>query len=128
MLMIENLLLVISFSLSSKKIQALDLFITEVEYQAIAEVSKEALQIKSSLSKLGLFLNSSIKINVDNQDAISITTNPIIHSRTRHIELHQHFMRNLVNDNTINLFYCPTYLYIVNILINPLIEVKFMKL
>lgn len=62
------------------------------------------------------------------QSAIFIATNPVAHFRTKHIELYQHFIRNLVNDNTINLFYCPTDLQIADILTKPLTKVKFVKL
>ena len=47
-------------------------------------------------------------IHEDNQSAIAIAKNPQFHGRTKHIEIKYHFVRELVENGTINLHYCPT--------------------
>jgi len=44
----------------------------------------------------------------DNQAAIKLMIDDNYHSRTKHIDIHYHFIRQTVNDGTITLTYCPT--------------------
>ena len=44
-----------------------------------------------------------LTIYCDNTNAINISKNPVQHSRTEHIEIWHHFIRELVKDNTLTL-------------------------
>jgi len=55
------------------------------------------LWIKQQLSDFGLSL-SQIPLHCDNTSAIILTKNPIQHSRTKHIEIRHHFIRDHVNN------------------------------
>ncbi len=44
----------------------------------------------------------------DNQGAIALVKNPIGHSRTKHIDIRFHFVREAHENGLINLKYCPT--------------------
>ena len=44
-----------------------------------------------------------ITLYCDNMSAISISKNPVQHSRTKHIDIRHHFIRELVEEKTINL-------------------------
>ena len=50
----------------------------------------------------------STVIMCDNQSCIAIAKNPVFHACTKHIEVHYHFMRELIIDGVIELMYCPT--------------------
>ena len=52
--------------------------------------------------------NQTIPVSCDNQGAIKLARNPIFHARTKHIELHHHFVRESVSDGEISLHYIPT--------------------
>ena len=44
----------------------------------------------------------------DNQGAISMAKNPVFHKRTKHVQIHYHFVREAVEQGTIILEYCRT--------------------
>ena len=52
------------------------------------------------------FMN--VPIMCDNTSAINLTKNPIQHSRTKHIEIRHHFIRELVHNKEVHLAYVPT--------------------
>ena len=49
-----------------------------------------------------------LTIYCDNNSAINISKNPIQHSRTKHIEIQHHFIRELVEDGTLTLEFIHT--------------------
>ena len=51
-----------------------------------------------------------------------------LHQRSKHIELHMHFIRNLVHDHVIEVLYCPTDDQVADIFTKSLTEAKFSKL
>ena len=56
----------------------------------------------------------------DTQGAICIAKNPVSHSSTKHIDVRYHYVREAVNDDIINLQYCPTQEMVADILTKPL--------
>ena len=67
----------------------------EAEYVAAASCCSQVLWIKYQLEDYGTFLNT-IPILCDNTSAISIAKNPVHHSRTKHIHIRHHFLRDNV--------------------------------
>ena len=55
----------------------------------------------------GLVLHK-IPIMCDNTSVISIVTNPVNHSRTKHIDVRYHFIREHAANGTIELIFVPT--------------------
>jgi len=51
--------------------------------------------MRQQLSDYGLMLDH-IPIRCDNTSAINLSKNPILHSRTKHIEIRHHFLRDHV--------------------------------
>ena len=62
------------------------------------------------------------------QSAIKLAKDPFLHQRNKHIELHMHFIRNLVHDSVIEVLYCPTDDQVAYIFTKSLTEAKFYKL
>ena len=56
----------------------------------------------------------------DNQGALAITKNPVKHSRTKHIDIRYHFIRENLLKNEFNIEYCPTTHMIADIMTKSL--------
>ena len=64
----------------------------------------------------------------DNQSAIKVAKDPVLHQRSKHIEPHMHFIINLVHDRVLEVLYCPTDDQVADIFTKSLTETKFSKL
>ena len=53
----------------------------------------ELIQLRQLLKELGVFKEQSMKLVYDNQVALHIALNPMIHERTKHNEIDCHFVR-----------------------------------
>ncbi|GJS99207.1 putative ribonuclease H-like domain-containing protein [Tanacetum coccineum] len=66
---------------------------TEAEYVAAANSCGQVLWIQNQMMDYGFnFMNT--KIHIDNESTISVIKNPVAHSRTKHIEIRLHFIRD----------------------------------
>ncbi|GJT85853.1 putative ribonuclease H-like domain-containing protein [Tanacetum coccineum] len=64
-----------------------------IEYVATANCCGQVLWIQNKMMDYGFnFMNT--KIHIDNESTISVIKNPVAHSRTKHIEIHFHFIRD----------------------------------
>ena len=66
----------------------------------------QCLWLQGILGECGFELEFSIVIYCDNKSTICISTDPVQIQRTKHIEIHMHYIRDLVHDGTISLLYC----------------------
>ncbi|GJR48855.1 putative ribonuclease H-like domain-containing protein [Tanacetum coccineum] len=65
----------------------------EAEYVAAANCCRQVLWIQNQLLDYGYnFMNT--KIYIDNESTICIVKNPVFHSKTKHIEIRHHFIRD----------------------------------
>ena len=62
------------------------------------------------------------------QGAIALTKNPKTHSRTKHIDIKYHYIREAVDKKDIELVYCPTDKMVADILTKGLPRPKFDEL
>ncbi|GKB89218.1 hypothetical protein Tco_0961490 [Tanacetum coccineum] len=66
---------------------------TEAEYVVVANCCGQVLWIQNQMMDYGFnFMNT--KIHIDNESTICIVKNPVYHSRTKHIEIQRHFIRD----------------------------------
>nr|GEX27220.1 putative ribonuclease H-like domain-containing protein [Tanacetum cinerariifolium] len=66
---------------------------TEAEYVAATHCCGQVLWIQNQLLDYGFnFINT--KIYIDNESTLCIVKNPVFHSKTKHIEIRHHFIRN----------------------------------
>ncbi|KAH9648420.1 retrovirus-related pol polyprotein from transposon RE1 [Citrus sinensis] len=80
-------------SWSSKKQNVVSRSSAESEYRALALTSSEVLWISYLLQELKVQLNNTPILYCDNKSAEALASNPKYHSRTKHIELDLHFVR-----------------------------------
>jgi hypothetical protein len=64
----------------------------------------------------------------DSTSAISVAKNPVLHSRTKHIEVRYHFLRDNVEKGNIDLIHVPTEKQLADILTKPLDQATFSRL
>ena len=95
-------------SWSSKKQQTVALSTAEAEYVAATHIAKQVLWHRTLFQELDSPFASTSTIFTDNQAAISISHHPEFHSRTKHINIAHHFLRDLISQGTINTVYVNT--------------------
>jgi len=81
---------------------------TEAEYVAASTATREAIWIRKLLSDIGYPCDKETTLYVDNQSAIQLVRNPVFHKRTKHIDIHFHFVREKVNEKEIIVEYIPS--------------------
>ncbi|CAM8884643.1 unnamed protein product [Rhodiola kirilowii] len=114
-------------SWASKKQSSIALSTAEVEYIAAAACCAQLLWIRQQLSDYGVITNCA-KILCDNTSAINISKNPVQFSRTKHIEIRYHFLRDSVEKGTIEMEYCRTEEQIADIFTKALHREPYDKL
>nr|GEU28933.1 copia protein [Tanacetum cinerariifolium] len=85
-----------------KKQTALAISITEAEYVSAKNACQQALCMKQALVDYVVRLDD-IPIMCDNKGAIDLIKNPVQHSRTKHIEIRHHFLRDNVQKGNISI-------------------------
>ncbi|GJU38495.1 retrovirus-related pol polyprotein from transposon TNT 1-94 [Tanacetum coccineum] len=75
---------------------------TEAEYVAVAQASKEVVWLKMLLEELG-HEQEKITLFCDNQSALYLARNPAFHSKTKHIRVQYHFVREKVEEGTVDM-------------------------
>ena len=86
----------------SKKQNSILLSTTEAKYIVAGSYCTQLLWMQKLLHDYGI-CQEHLTIYCDNTSTINISKNPVQHSRTKHIEIWHHFIRELVEDGTITL-------------------------
>lgn len=66
-----------------------------------------------------------VTIHCDNTSAINISKNPILHARTKHINLKYHFLRERVQEKQVRMEYVSSKEQLVDIFTKPLPKTTF---
>ena len=111
-------------SWSSKKQNCISLSSAEAEYVAAASECTQLLWMRQTLKEYGVHCDK-VPLLCDNESAIKIGHNPVQHSRTKHIEIHHHFIRDHIARGDIELGYIPTKDQLADIFTKPLDEARF---
>ena len=109
----------------SKKQSVVTLSTAEAEYVALSTATQEAVWLRKLLESFGETQDKATVVMEDNQGAICIAKNPAEHSRTKHIDIRYHYIREALSENIIELNYCPTQHMIADILTKPLPKGRF---
>ena len=91
----------------SKKQNFVSLSIAEAEYIAAGSCCTQLLWMKKLLYNYGI-LQDTMCVFCDNTSAINLSKNPVQHSKSKHIEIRYHFIRDLVEDKVICLKFIHT--------------------
>jgi hypothetical protein len=110
----------VAITWSSKKQSIVALLSTKAEYRGVAMVACEVAWLHKLLGDLGLHVDKQVVIYCDNLSSIQLARNLVFHARTKHIEVHYHFIKEKVLASEINLIYVSTEDQVVDIFIKVL--------
>ncbi|KAH9679836.1 hypothetical protein KPL71_026295 [Citrus sinensis] len=97
---------------------------TKAEYMAATQACKEAIWIQRLLEQLG-HKQQKIPVFCDSQSALHIARNLAFHSRTKHIGVQYHFVREVVEDGSVDLQKIHTKENLADVLTKPINTDKF---
>ena len=73
----------------------------KAEYRGPVNACTQAVLLKGILSEFDFGSTLSTILFCDNQSAINISMDLVTRQRTKHVEIHMHYIRELVHDRTI---------------------------
>ena len=83
--------------------------------------------MKQTLKEYGVNVKN-VPLYCDNESAIKISRNPVQHSKTKHIQICHHFLRDHGLKSDISIDHTSTEVQLADIFTNPLDEKRFSKL
>ncbi|CAM8894852.1 unnamed protein product [Rhodiola kirilowii] len=114
-------------SWGSKKQNSMALSTAEAEYVAAAACCAQILWLRNQLSDFNLHFDQ-VPIFCDNTSAISIAKNPVLHGKTKHIEIKHHFLRDCVEKELVTINFCRSEDQVADIFTKALHREAFEKL
>ena len=117
-----------AISWSSKKQHVVVLSSTKAEYIVQTHMAKEALWLCIFLWELCSTPDDLLILNCNNQGAITLTKNNKFHVCTKHIDMHYHFIHEVVEDGKVVVQYILTGDNVSDIFTKPLTKAKFREL
>nr|CAN73909.1 hypothetical protein VITISV_029162 [Vitis vinifera] len=115
-------------SWSSKKQRTVARSSTEVEYRSVASTAAEIRWICSLLTELGVTLPQQPVIYCDNVGATHLCSNPVFHSRMKHVALDYHFIREQVQNGLLRVSHISASDQLADALTKPLARPQFNSL
>ena len=115
-------------SWSSKIQKTVALFSCEAEYMALKEAIKEFVWLTILFNGIRSLKTYNSKILLtDNQSAIDLSKNPEYHARNKHIDIQNHYVREIIQSGQVSLKYVSTKNNIADVLTKPLSPAIFEK-
>ncbi|GJS66617.1 hypothetical protein Tco_0681181 [Tanacetum coccineum] len=108
-------------SWSSKRQKSAAISSTEAEYIAMSGCCAQILWMRSQLTDYGLGFNK-IPMYCDNKSAIALSCNNVQHSRSKHIDIRFHFIKEHVENGVIELYFVNTEYQLANIFTKALVR------
>ncbi|KAJ9557404.1 hypothetical protein OSB04_012018 [Centaurea solstitialis] len=111
-------------SWASKKQNCVSLSTAEAEYVAGASCCSQIIWMRTQLRDYG-FKFDKIPIYCDSKSAIAISCNPVQHTKTKHIDIRYHFIKDHVEKGTIELYFVNTEFQLADLFTKALDEKRF---
>ena len=97
---------------------------TEAEYMALYSAVQEMIWLRRLLKDLKYIQDKPTMIYQDNQGTIALAKNPTFHSRTKHIDIKYHFVRDKIKSSELVIEYKATQEMVADALTKPVSKVK----
>jgi len=116
-----------TISWNSKRQPTIATSTAEAEYMALFETTRELIWCNKLINEL---VKNTYDLNLacDNQSTIKLAKNPVMHQRTKHIDVKYHYIRTQITNYNICLYYLPTKSMLADILTKPLPRPQYEKL
>lgn len=108
----------------SKKQNSISLSTAEAENISAGSCCTQLLWMKKMLSDFGIE-QGTMTVFCDNTSAINIFKNPVQHSRTKHIDIQHHFIRELVETRVVTFEHIYTENQLADLFTKPLDGFRF---
>nr|GEY22091.1 retrotransposon protein, putative, unclassified [Tanacetum cinerariifolium] len=105
-------------SWSSKKQDCTSMSSAEAEYLSLSVCCAQVLWMRTQLTDYGFYFDK-IPMYCDSKAAIAISCNPVQHSRTKHIDVRYHFIKEKVEKGMVELFFVGTEYQLSAYLLKP---------
>ncbi|GKB04278.1 retrovirus-related pol polyprotein from transposon TNT 1-94, partial [Tanacetum coccineum] len=109
---------------SSKKQNCVSISTAESEYVVVSGCCAQVLWMRTQLTDYGFFYDK-VPIYCDSKSAIAISCNPVQHTRTKHIDVRYHFIKDHVEKGTIELYFVGTEFQLADLFTKSLPEARF---
>jgi hypothetical protein len=96
-------------SWSSKRQPTVSRSSAEAEYRAVANATTECIWLRQLLDELHCGISKATVVYCDNISAVYMSSNPVHHKRTKHIELDIHFVRERVQLGELRVLHVPVF-------------------
>jgi hypothetical protein len=100
----------------------------EAEYIASASAAYQGIWLSRLLGELLGIEAPKVNLLVDNKSAIALSKNPVHHERSKHIDTKYHFVRECVDNGSIEIDHVSTQNQLADILTKALGKVRFIEL
>ncbi|GJR92956.1 ribonuclease H-like domain-containing protein [Tanacetum coccineum] len=114
-------------SWSAKRQVTLSRSSAEAEYRGVANVVAETAWIRNLLLELHAPLHTATLVYCDNVSAVYLSTNPVQHQRTKHIEIDIHFVRDYVASGQVRVLHIPSQFQYADIFTKGLSSALFLE-
>ncbi|GKB38533.1 retrovirus-related pol polyprotein from transposon TNT 1-94 [Tanacetum coccineum] len=111
-------------SWSSKKQKCIAISSTEAEYISLSGCCAQILWMRSQLTDYGFDYNK-IPLYSDSQSAIALSCNTVQHSRTKHVAVRYHFIKEQVENGVVELYFVKTDYQLADIFTKALARERF---
>ncbi|GKD78446.1 ribonuclease H-like domain-containing protein [Tanacetum coccineum] len=99
----------------------------EAEYRGVANVVAETAWVRNLLRELHAPLFTATLVYCDNISAVYLSTKPVQHQRTKHIEIDIHFVRDFVASGQIRVLHVPSLFQYADIFTKGLPSALFLE-
>ncbi|GKB77218.1 hypothetical protein Tco_0944113, partial [Tanacetum coccineum] len=111
-------------SWSSKKQDCTAMSTAEAEYVSLSACCAQVIWMRTQLLDYGYHFNK-ITMYCDSKSVIAIPCNPVRHSRTKHINIYYHFIKEHVERGTVELYFVRTEYQLVDLFTKALPKGRF---
>ncbi|KAA3480177.1 Copia protein [Gossypium australe] len=108
----------------SKKKTSISLSIVKPEYIVVESCCAQLFWMKQMIKNFGIKLNMNTNL-FDNKNAINISKNLVQQSRSKHIDIRHHFIRQLIINDAVEIKLVSIKYQLANLFIKPLDTIKF---